>query len=126
MTKYGILVDLVKVETLVDWPRLKTVQEIKSFFSLIGYYRRFVKEFFCISIPFKKLTKNDEKFIWTSECEVSFQKLKEKLVLAPILIIPSGTGDFVIYSDASLKKLGCVLMQNIRVVAYALCQLKDY
>ena len=45
---------------------------------------------------------------------------------APILLIPSGTGGFIIYSDASKNGLGCVLMQNGKVIAYASRQLKEY
>ena len=60
------------------------------------------------------------------KCEESFQELKRRLVIAPILVIPSGSGDFTIYSDASRKGSGCVLMQHGKVVAYASRQLKPY
>ncbi|RVW67380.1 Transposon Ty3-G Gag-Pol polyprotein [Vitis vinifera] len=55
-----------------------------------------------------------------------FRELKNRLVSAPILTIPSGSGGFVVYSDASHQGLGCVLMQHGRVVAYASRQLKPY
>ena len=64
--------------------------------------------------------------MWTEECEKSFQELKQRLVVAPILTIPSNLGDFVIYSDASRKGLGYVLMQHGKVIAYASRQLKIY
>ncbi|GMY21279.1 Transposon Ty3-G Gag-Pol polyprotein [Fagus crenata] len=66
------------------------------------------------------------KFEWTIDCEHSFQELKQKLVTSPVLALPSGSGDFVIYSDASHKGLGCVLMQHGKVIAYASRQLKPY
>ena len=66
------------------------------------------------------------KFEWTEECERSFQELKSRLTSTPILIIPTNTSGFVVFSDASRKGLGCVLMQNGKVVAYALRQLKTY
>ncbi|KAA0064254.1 DNA/RNA polymerases superfamily protein [Cucumis melo var. makuwa] len=50
----------------------------------------------------------------------------QKLVTAPILTVPDGSGSFVIYSDAFKKGLGCVLMQQGKVVAYASCQLKSH
>ncbi|KAL8118241.1 hypothetical protein AgCh_015961 [Apium graveolens] len=53
-----------------------------------------------------------EKFKWTEKCENSFQELKQRLVMAPMLALPDGKGDFVKYSDASHKGLGCVLMQH--------------
>ena len=66
-----------------------------------------------------QLLRKDHKFNWTKECEASFQELKQKLVTAPILVIPEGSEGYVVYSDASRQGLGCALMQNGRVVAYA-------
>ena len=93
---------------------------------LASYYRRFVEGFSRIAAPLTQLTRKNVKFEWNEECEKSFQELKQRFVTAPVLTIPSGTGGFVIYSDASHKGLGCVLMQNGKVVAYASCQLKNY
>nr|GEY98774.1 putative reverse transcriptase domain, aspartic peptidase domain protein [Tanacetum cinerariifolium] len=67
-----------------------------------------------------------EKSVWTDEREESFEELKRRLVSAPILTLPSGSGGFQIYSDASKKGLGCVLMQHGKVIAYASRQLKPY
>ena len=66
------------------------------------------------------------KFVWSEECESSFQLLKTKLTSAPVLVLPSGVEDFAIYTDASRIGLGCVLMQQGRVVAYASRQLKEH
>ena len=73
-----------------------------------------------------RLTQKGVKFEWSDDCECSFQELKERLVTTPILTIPSSSGGFVVYSDASCHGLGCVLMQHERVVAYASRQLKPY
>nr|GFB95723.1 retrovirus-related Pol polyprotein from transposon 17.6 [Tanacetum cinerariifolium] len=67
-----------------------------------------------------------EKFVWNEEREKSFEELKQRLVSAPVLTLPSGSGGFQIYSDASKKGLGCVLMQHGKVIAYASRQLKPY
>jgi hypothetical protein len=64
--------------------------------------------------------------LWTDECEQCFQELKRRLVNAPVLAFPTKSENFVVYSDASKKGLGCVLMQNGNVIAYASCQLKPY
>ena len=72
------------------------------------------------------LTRKNAKFVWIEECEKSFQEIKQRLVTAPVLTIPSNMGGFVIYSDASRKGLGCVLMQHGKVIAYASRQLKSY
>jgi hypothetical protein len=90
--------------------RPTNVSEVRSFLGLAGYYRRFVEGFSCIATPLTRLTRKNAKFEWTNECERSFQELKERLVSAPVLTIPSSSSGFVIYSDASHKGLGCVLM----------------
>ena len=71
-----------------------------------------------LALPLQSCCK-DNKFVWTEECEASFQELKQCLVSAPVLTIPQGNEEFLVYSDASRQGLGCVLMQKDRVVAYA-------
>ncbi|WVZ59022.1 hypothetical protein U9M48_009232 [Paspalum notatum var. saurae] len=72
------------------------------------------------------LLQKDKKFEWTEACERSFQKLKEKLTTAPVLALPDIHRDFVIYCDASRQGLGCVLMQDNKVIAYASRQLRTH
>ncbi|RVW67114.1 Retrovirus-related Pol polyprotein from transposon 17.6 [Vitis vinifera] len=122
----GISVDPGKVDVVANWRRPSTVTEIRSFLGLAGYYRRFIEGFSKIALLLTKLTQKGVKFEWSDDCECSFQELKNRLVSAPILTIPSGSGGFVVYSDASHQGLGCVLMQHGRVVAYASRQLKPY
>ncbi|KAA0055429.1 ty3-gypsy retrotransposon protein [Cucumis melo var. makuwa] len=81
------------------------------------YYRRFVENFSRIATPLTQLTRNRAPFVWNKACEDSFQNLKQKLVTAPVLTLPDGSGSFVIYSDASKKGLGCVLIQQAVVFA---------
>ena len=100
--------------------------EIRSFLGLAGYYRWFVQDFSRIAGPFTKLTQKGEKYVWTAECANTFEELKKRLMMAPILKMPDGTGDMVIYSDASGRGLGCVLMQHGHVIAYAFRQLKPH
>jgi len=64
--------------------------------------------------------------VWSEECEKSFQELKKRLITALVLTLSSGTEGFVVYSDASGKGLGCVLMQHGKVIAYASRQLKTH
>jgi hypothetical protein len=126
VSKDGITVDPSKIEAVVNWDRPTNVSEVRSFLGLAGYYRRFVEGFSRIAAPLTHLTRKNAKFEWKEECEKSFQELKQRLVTALVLTIPSSSGGFVIYSDASHKGLGCVLMQHGRVVAYASRQLKNY
>ncbi|KAH0738661.1 hypothetical protein KY290_037366 [Solanum tuberosum] len=120
----GIKVDTRKIETVQNWPRPTSPTEIRSFLGLAGYYRRFVEGFSSIASPLTKLTQKAVKFQWSEACEKSFQELKKRLITAPVLTLPEGTQGFVVYCDASRVGLGCVLMQNGKVIAYASRQLK--
>ena len=120
----GIKVDPKKTDVIRNWPRPLTPSDIRSFLGLAGYYRRFVEGFSSLASPMTKLTQKKAKFVWSDECEESFQTLKERLVSAPILSLPDGLEGFVVYCDASRIGLGCVLMQSGKVIAYASRQLK--
>ena len=122
----GIKVDPSKVEAVRDWPRPRNASEVRSFLGLAGYYRQFVEGFSKISSPMTELTRKNHKFIWSEKCENSFQELKRRLISAPVLSLPSKEGKFVVYCDASRLSLGCVLMQNEKVIAYASRELKEY
>ncbi|GJR78567.1 putative reverse transcriptase domain-containing protein [Tanacetum coccineum] len=97
----GINMYPAKVEAITKWSRPMTVIEVRSFLGLAGYYRRFVKGFSLLALPLTKLMQRGEKL---SRMRSGYQ----------------------IYSDASKKGLGCVLMQHGKVIAYAFRQLKPY
>lgn len=126
ITGDGIAVDPKKIEAVEAWSVPQSVAEVRSFLGLAGYYRKFVKDFSRIAEPMTKLTRKDEAFIWTEECQAAFEELKKRLTTAPILALPSGSGGFVIHSDASGKGLGCVLEQHGKVIAYASRQLRPH
>ncbi|KAJ9557796.1 LOW QUALITY PROTEIN: hypothetical protein OSB04_012410 [Centaurea solstitialis] len=92
--------------------------------STISRFGRFIANFSKIAQPLTTLTQKDKKFVWGEKQEEAFQLLKHKLCNAPILALPEGTDNFVVYCDASHQGLGCVLMQNEKVIAYASRQLK--
>ncbi|GKC90137.1 putative reverse transcriptase domain-containing protein [Tanacetum coccineum] len=71
-----------------------------------------------------KLTQKNVKFDWSEKAEAAFQLLKQKLYSAPILALPEGSENFVVYCDASRKGLGAILMQREKVIAYESRQLK--
>ncbi|GKC94717.1 putative reverse transcriptase domain-containing protein, partial [Tanacetum coccineum] len=91
----GIHVDPAKIESIKDWASPKNATKIRQFLGLVGE-----KE------------------------EAAFQLIKQKLCSAPILTLPKGSKNFIVYCDASHKGLGSVLMQNEKVIAYASRQLK--
>ncbi|XP_073031193.1 uncharacterized protein [Primulina eburnea] len=111
--------DPSKIESIQQWSIPKTISEVRSFLGLAGYYRRFIENFSKIALPLTSLTRKSVKFEWTIACQQAFQELKDKLTSAPVLVLPCGTEDFVVYSDASKLGLGAVLMQHGKVIAYA-------
>ena len=126
MSASGLLVDLEKVEAVMSWERPKSVFEIRSFFGLAGYYRRFIEDLSRIAAPMTRLTQKEVKFDWDDRCEEAFQKLKRRLTSASILIVLDKGQGYTMYCDASRAGLGCVLMQSRRVIAYGSRQLKNH
>jgi hypothetical protein len=126
VSQTGIAMDPAKIESVMEWKAPTSPTEVRSFLGLAGYYRRFIEGFSKIALPMTNLTRKNIDYIWDDNCERAFQQLKEKLTTAPVLTIPESGVPFVIYSDASYQGLGCVLMQNGKVVAYASRQLKQH
>ncbi|GJZ40501.1 hypothetical protein Tco_0587064 [Tanacetum coccineum] len=96
-----IHVDPSKIEAVKNWKPSKTPTEIRSFLGLAGYYRRFIVNFSKIAKPLTPLTQKDKKFEWGDKQENAFQKLKDMLCDAPILALPEGPDDFIVYYNAS-------------------------
>nr|GEY57689.1 reverse transcriptase domain-containing protein [Tanacetum cinerariifolium] len=107
-----IYVDPAKIESVKYWASPKSPTEICQFLGLAGYYQRFIKGFSKIAKPITTLTQKKVKFEWGDKQEASFQLLKQKLCSAPILTLPEGSKEFIVYCDASIKGLGVVLMQR--------------
>ncbi|GJY09573.1 putative reverse transcriptase domain-containing protein [Tanacetum coccineum] len=122
----GVHVDPAKVEAIRNWSAPTTPKEVRQFLGLAGYYRRFIEGFSLISKPLTKLTEKNKRYEWGTEEDEAFQTLKQKLCSAPILALPEGTENFVVYCDASHKGFGAVLMQREKVIAYASRQLKKH
>ncbi|TYK05031.1 reverse transcriptase [Cucumis melo var. makuwa] len=122
----GVSVDPQKVEGVANWERPVSATEVCSFLGLAGYYRRFIEDFSRLALPLTALTRKNAKFEWSDKCEQSFQELKKILVTAPILTLPVTGKEYVIYCDASRQGLGCVLMQEGKVIAYPSRQLKKH
>jgi ribonuclease HI len=126
ISKGGISMDPSKVQDVLNWNAPTSVGDIWSFHGLARYYRRFIEGFSKISKPMIELLEKDKKFEWTSACEASFQELKKRLTTALKLVMPDMEKSFSIYCDASGQGLGCVLMQDGYVVAYASRQLRKH
>nr|GEU43199.1 transposon Ty3-G Gag-Pol polyprotein [Tanacetum cinerariifolium] len=104
-TRKGIHVDPAKIESIKDWASPKTPTKIHLFLGLAGYYRRFIEGFSKIAKSMTKLTQKGIKFDWGEKEENIFQLIKQKLCSAPILALPKGSKDFVVYCDGSHKGL---------------------
>ncbi|GJS90197.1 putative nucleotidyltransferase, ribonuclease H [Tanacetum coccineum] len=111
----GIHVDPGKIEAVKNWEAPTSPTGVRSFLGLAGYYRRFIANFSRIAKPLTLLTQKNKKYVWGAEQEEAFQLLKSKLCDAPILSLPDGVEDFVVYCDASNQGYGYVkYRQNVK------------
>ncbi|WVZ70514.1 hypothetical protein U9M48_019175 [Paspalum notatum var. saurae] len=126
VSKGGIMVDPSKISSVMDWKGLEVVKEVRGFLGLAGYYRRFIESFSRIAKPMTSLLEKSVPFIWTKERQAAFDELKKRLTIAPVLTLPDLTKSFTVYCDVSKEGLGCVLMQEGKVIAYASRQLRKH
>jgi hypothetical protein len=119
----GIVVNPAKVKEIMEWSVPTTVTEIQSFLGLVGYYRRFIEGFSKIAKPMTSLMEKGREFKWNEKCQESFDQLKKRLMSPPVLIMSDLQKGFDIYCDAYGQGLGCVLMREGHVIAYASRQL---
>ncbi|GJY61736.1 putative reverse transcriptase domain-containing protein, partial [Tanacetum coccineum] len=105
--------DPSKIEVVKNWKAPKSPLEIRSFLGLTGYYRCFIINFSKIDKPLTSLTQKNKKYEWGAEQEETFQTLKDNLCNAPILTLPDGPDDFVVYYDASNQGFGCYLCKEL-------------
>ena len=108
----GIKADLEKIQVIVNFMPPKTQKEVISSLGYVGYYRRFIENFSKIALPLFKLLAKDIEFQWTANCQNPFEKLKEKLFVAPILRGPKWSLPFHISTDASNTTIGASLGQK--------------
>ncbi|WVZ58168.1 LOW QUALITY PROTEIN: hypothetical protein U9M48_008467 [Paspalum notatum var. saurae] len=111
LSEKGVVVDPSKVEDVLNWKQPETVTEIRSFLGLVGYYRRFIKDFSKNEKPMTSLMKKNAKYVWSPNCEEAFPTLKKFLTSAPVIAQPDVTKPFDVYCDAFGNGRGCVLMQ---------------
>ncbi|GKF33488.1 putative reverse transcriptase domain-containing protein, partial [Tanacetum coccineum] len=107
-----IHVDPAKIESIKYWASPKRPTEIRKFLGLAGYYRRFIEGFSKIAKPVTKLTQKKVTFEWGDKQEAAFQTLKDKLCSAPILSLPQGVENFIVYYDAK-REGDCVRITTV-------------
>jgi hypothetical protein len=122
----GIAIDPSKVQDVLNWKASTNVSEIRSFLGLAGYYRRFIEGFSKLAKPMTALLEKNAKFVWSDKCQTNFEELKRRLTTTLVLTLPDLSKSFSIYYDASHLGLGCVFMQEGKVVAYLSRQLRKH
>ncbi len=108
----GVSTDPKKIKSIEEWPRPESVKDVQRFVGLCNYYRRFVNNFAMIAKPLHNLTKKNNKFIWTEQCENAFVELKKRLTSTPILLHPDPQKAFIVECDASNYAIGAILSQK--------------
>ncbi|WVZ63489.1 hypothetical protein U9M48_013116 [Paspalum notatum var. saurae] len=126
VSKGGIMVEPSKISSVMDWKVPEVMKEVRGFLGLAGYYRWFIESFSKIAKPMTSLLEKGVPFIWTKERQNAFDELKIRLTTAPVLTLPDLTKSFTVYCDASKEGLGCVLMQEDKVIAYDSRQLRKH
>jgi len=119
----GIEVQDAKIATIRDWPSPRNLRELRSFWGLSSYYRRFVPQFASLAAPLHRLQNENVTFEWGARKEDAFQELKRRLMTTPILGMPTDEGTYYLDTDACETGLGAVLSQDQGgaevVIAYA-------
>jgi len=112
ISRDGLKVDPNKIKAILDWPAPTSVKEVQSFIGLCNYYRIFIKDFAKIARPLHKLTRKNVTFLWGSDQQKAFDKLKELFTSAPILRNPDSNRPFIVETDASNFAVGAILSQE--------------
>lgn len=129
ITRDGLKPNTDKIDAILNYPLPKTTTEIKSFLGLLGYYRKFIRDFARITKPMTLCLKKKSKIIITEEYKECFETCKKLLTNAPLLQYPDFSKEFLLTTDASGCAIGAVLSQgpvgSDRPVAYASRTLSD-
>ena len=113
---YGTIKPIeAKVEAISKFPVPEGKRQHVRFLGMVGYYRKFCRNFSSIAEPLTRLLAKRQKFVWTGECERTFNRLKSMLKNAPVLVAPNFGCPFKLALDASDVAAGAVLLQEDEV-----------
>ena len=112
VSEKGIHMDPEKIKAILEWPAPTNVTEIRSFLGLAGFYRKFIQGFSAICAPITELLKNEQAFVWGKEQQHSFDRLKQAVTSAPVLIFPDPKLPYIVTTDSSGFAVGATLSQD--------------
>ena len=116
--EHGIKVDPRKVAGVVEWPPPTDVSRLRSFLGLANYFRRFIQGYSSMVQPLTTLTSKTKPWVWSGRCQQAFESVKHALVHAPVLTLPDPALPYEVICDASIVRLGAVLLQNGKPIAF--------
>lgn len=119
VSSQGIRSDPEKTKAVEDWKAPTTVNALQRFLGFCAFYHRFLKNLSSVAAPMYKLLRKDEKYVWSTEINDAFKKLKSMLVNLPILAFPDPRKGYDVHTDASMHGLGAAIVQDGRPVAFA-------
>ena len=123
LSAQGVSTDPAKVSAVKSWPPPTNVSQLRVFLGKIGYYRKFIPDFATLAAPLFQLEEKGRNFVWSNDCQKSFDTLKQALCEAPVLAFPRFDLPFVLDTDASTTGVAAVLSQvqdgEERPIAYA-------
>lgn len=125
VSKGQVRMDDRKIRAILDWPAPTKVTELRSFLGLANYYRRFIQGYSKRVAALTDLLKKDRKWVWSTECQEAFDKLKHAVASEPVLRLPDFELPFEVHTDASDRALGGVLVQDVPPVAFESRKLKE-
>lgn len=112
ITEDGVKPDRAKVECIANYPVPRNTKEIKAFLGLVGYYRKFIKDFSMKSKPLTNLLKQGQAFIWTDLCQDAFMFFRKILTEEPLLQHPDFTKPFIVTTDTSNNRGSSLAREN--------------
>ena len=118
LNRDGIRPDPAKTEVVADWPRPRNVKEIQSFLGFANWFRQYMQGYSQHTASLTKLTRKNQEYEWTDECEAAFLWVKKALANAPVLTHADFTKQFTVWTDASIDGVGAVLQQDGKPIAY--------
>lgn len=125
ITAHGVKADPRKIQSMLEWPIPKTLKALRGFLGLIGYYRKFIRNYGVIAARLSDLLKKNA-FAWNEIANQAFEELKGAVTQPPVLKLPDFSKTFVIECDASGRGVGAMLMQSGRPITFMSKLLKGW